>query len=135
MKAPVGYVAPEFPALVWPSSPGYSHAFLYSAQAAWWFTAAWATLLSGGVHALAGLWLLGTHWRAGRRGRLVLVAAGFVLWGALTGFLAGSLLGVLIGTLYDAAQFRLTPWVPFVWGVNVVVYAVLSSYSFYVGII
>lgn len=136
VKAPVGYVVPPFPGLYWPSSDSFSHSYLYHISDVWMFTAVWGIILTTGVYTLAALCILVTHWRnKTRRRRVVAIALVYVLWGGANGFFAGSIIGVVIAALYNATQFRLTPWIPFVWGVIIMIYAVVSSYKFYISII
>lgn len=136
VRAPIGYVTPKFPALFWPTSSSFDHAYLYHTRDIWLFTALWGMILSIGVYLIASLWILITHFpRKHNRRRVVAISLAYVSWGALNGFISGSLIGLLIAALYNASQFRLTPWIPFVWGLIIVIYTILSSYKFYISII
>lgn len=58
------------------------------------------------------------------------IIAIYIVMGSLQGFIAGSAVGCMIGAIYNSGQFKVTPWIPFTFGLLIAVYNLLSSYSF-----
>lgn len=61
---------------------------------------------------------------------LVLAVATYIFSGAFLGFFSGSMVGLLIAAVYNSAQFRVTPWIPFVFSLIIMLFNIASSYSF-----
>lgn len=61
---------------------------------------------------------------------LIFTAFTYIIIGAFQGFVAGSIVGVLIAAIYNAAQFKVTTWIPFVYSLVITLYNIASSYSF-----
>ena len=53
----------------------------------------------------------------------------FVVGGGVEAFIAGSCVGGLLAAVYNAGHFRMSTWVPFVWGLVNSLVLVLSSFA------
>lgn len=138
VHAPVGYVTPPFPSIYWPFGTyrdEFKHAYLYYTSDVWKFTTIWAIILCAGLHTVAAACIAFTRWRKRRARTTLWICLAYIIWGAFNGFVAGSVIGVIIAALYNSTQFRVTTWIPFVWGVIILIYAIVSSYKFYIKII
>ena len=52
----------------------------------------------------------------------------YLVIGGVEALLAGSLLGLIVGTVYTAGDYRMSTWMPFIWGLINVLVLILSSF-------
>lgn len=67
---------------------------------------------------------------SGNKNTVFITAFGYIIVGAFQGFLSGSVVGIVLGAIYDAAQFRMTTWIPFVFSLVITLYNIASAYPF-----
>ncbi|KAI9591334.1 hypothetical protein BDF19DRAFT_455511 [Syncephalis fuscata] len=122
---PAGYVTAPFPSLYWPTKGAASHDLLYKSEV-WHFTLIWTLIFVCSIYFLAGLWAM-----LSLRGRPYFWAPPllFGLLGALGAIIGGTVAGIVLGAIYDAGYFRMSPWVPFMWGLAQALITIISSYS------
>ncbi|RKP24080.1 hypothetical protein SYNPS1DRAFT_6003, partial [Syncephalis pseudoplumigaleata] len=92
----------------------------------WHFTLIWTLIFVCTIYFLAGLWAMFSL-----RGRPYFWAPPllFGVLGALGAIIGGTLAGIILGAIYDAGYFRMSPWVPFMWGLAQALITIISSYS------
>ena len=119
--APDGSVTPPFPGLGIPDSA------LLTIHDAWYFTLIWTVIVYEAFHLAASAYALFVQ-----RNNLNFVWIVPVVFAAVAGIealLAGSVVGLILGAMYQAGDFRMSTWVPFVWAwINLLV-LILSSFS------
>ncbi|KAL2808827.1 hypothetical protein BJX63DRAFT_18204 [Aspergillus granulosus] len=126
-RVPINYVTPPFPSLYDPF-PGRSNVafYLYHTQDIWRFTLYWTLIFYISCYlavAACALALQGRNWRI-----CLAVPIVYAVIGGLEALLAGSLVGLVIGSVYEAGNFRMSTWIPIIWGgVNILV-LILSSF-------
>ncbi|CEL00852.1 hypothetical protein BJX65DRAFT_282703 [Aspergillus insuetus] len=126
-RVPINYVTPPFPSLYDPF-PGRSNVafYLYHTQDIWRFTLYWTLIFYMSCYlavAACALALQGRNWRI-----CLAVPIVYAVTGGLEALLAGSLVGLVIGSVYEAGNFRMSTWIPIIWGgVNILV-LILSSF-------
>ena len=49
--------------------------------------------------------------------------------GGIEAILAGSVVGLVLGAVYSAGYFKMSTWMPFLWGLINVMVLILSSFS------
>ncbi|CCX05087.1 Similar to Uncharacterized protein YPR153W; acc. no. Q06537 [Pyronema omphalodes CBS 100304] len=123
---PLGYTAPPFPSLYWPIKPlpGTS-VYLYETDDIWRFTLYWSLILFAGFHLASGIYafcMMPSKMSLG-------IPIVFAIVGGMQATMAGSLVGVIIGAVFKAGHFRMSTWIPLVWGTINVLVLVLSSFS------
>ncbi|KAI9016774.1 hypothetical protein DFJ74DRAFT_243321 [Hyaloraphidium curvatum] len=124
--APSGYVPPPFPSLTFPLAPASPSQALYYRDDVLSFTVLWTIIWFSLAYVSAGL-------RAaislpGKRAPL-LAFAFFVLWGLATASVSGAVVGIMLFRVYDAGNFPMATWVPFVWGLIQLLVVLLSSFT------
>ncbi|KAF7506699.1 hypothetical protein GJ744_011528 [Endocarpon pusillum] len=145
-EVPADYTRPSFPSLYWPinPSPGESQ-FLYYQSDIWRFTLYWTLLTYAAVHLSASLWAVLMQLRsalttkttplgAPNRIRQTLVwvwiiPVVYLLVAGIEGVFAGSVVGLILGAVYNAGYFKMSTWMPFLWGLLNVSVLILSSFS------
>jgi hypothetical protein len=115
---------------------GYSqHAsYLYRTTDIWRFTVVWTFIFFGACHvvsaAIAVFFLGRKNWLIGAWA----VPVVFAVLAGLEAFLAGSVVGGLLGGVYNAGFYRMSTWIPFVWGLINTVFLILSSFAIQSGL-
>lgn len=151
-RVPINYQVPSFPSLYDPLPSPHRHAFyLYYTGDIWRFTLYWTLIFYAATHiTVAGCAVL-VHFR--NWSIIWLVPLIYSITAGLTGLLAGSIIGLVcvfiavqrigwvgwlminrLGALYEAGNFRMSTWLPLIWGgVNVMV-LILTSFPMYGGL-
>ncbi|ORY02434.1 hypothetical protein K493DRAFT_162943, partial [Basidiobolus meristosporus CBS 931.73] len=123
---PPGYVGPPWPSLYWPFNGDVSGTYLYYLHDVWIFTMVWTLIFSGVVHGVLGVWaffaIQRTRWSP-------LIPISFLLLGSITAFCSGSVIGIVLAIVYNAGSFRMSTWVPCLWGMIYTLVCIMSSYS------
>ncbi|KAI8634715.1 hypothetical protein F5Y19DRAFT_121968 [Xylariaceae sp. FL1651] len=124
---PSDYRLPRFPSLCWPPH----NCVLYSVYDSWRFTLIWTLTLFSAFHlgavAIALLMQIGkprSVWK-------YLVAIP-ILYAAVSGveaLVAGSVVGSILGAVYTAACYKMSTWIPFIWGLINVLILIVSSFT------
>ena len=145
-QVPLGYTTPSFPSLYWPINPRPGEPrHLYYPYDIWRFTLYWTILTYAGVHLITSLWAVLMQLRSAyltktkplgeankMRSTLVWVwaiPAVYLLIAGLEAVLAGSVVGVVLGAVYQAGYFKMSTWMPLLWGLLNVGVLILSSFS------
>jgi len=139
-RTPLDYVVPPFPSLYWPAGRDVRAYYLYHATDVWRFTVIWTLLFFGALHlptsayAVAMLMrTMGGSLRGKARGYMLLACtalpAAYAVVAAAQAFLAGSVVGGLLGAVYNAGYFKMSTWIPFVWGLVSAATLVLSGFA------
>ncbi|KAJ5187105.1 Integral membrane protein [Penicillium cf. viridicatum] len=125
-RVPINYEVPSFPSLYDPLPVNRQQAYyLYYTKDIWRFTLFWTLIFYGATHlTVAGCAVL-THFRNWNVIWIVPLVYSFIA--ALESLLAGSIIGVVLGAVYESGNFRMSTWLPMIWGgVNVMVLIVTS---------
>jgi Putative transmembrane protein 170 len=143
---PLDYDRPSFPSLYWPvnPSPGESR-YLYYQSDIWRFTLYWTLITYAGVHLSASLWAVLMQLRSviatktkplGEpnkiRQTLVwvwIIPVVYLVVAGIEAVFAGSVVGLILGAVYNAGYFKMSTWMPFLWGLLNVSVLILSSFS------
>ncbi|KAL4917237.1 hypothetical protein BDW62DRAFT_88945 [Aspergillus aurantiobrunneus] len=126
-RVPINYVTPPFPSLYDPF-PGRNivPSYLYHTKDIWRFTLYWTLIFYICCYlavAACALVMQGRNWRI-----CLAVPVIYAVIGGLEAFLAGSIVGGVLGSVYEAGNFRMSTWIPIIWGgVNILV-VILSSF-------
>lgn len=141
---PIGYTTPTFPSIYWPLGSRRSKfdlLFLYFATDIWRFTVLWSVIFFTAVYTLVGVsacfnvafkgYRFGKVTNAKRSYilRSIIIAVLYILSGAAQGFLTGALVGLVLQAIYRAGALTMSTWIPFCWGVALIMYHICSSYS------
>ncbi|KAI9374007.1 hypothetical protein BJX61DRAFT_348567 [Aspergillus egyptiacus] len=126
-RVPINYVTPAFPSLYNPFSSRSNVAFyLYHTRDIWRFTLCWTTIFYAACYLAVAAWALimqGRNWRI-----CLAVPVVYVVIAGLEALIAGSIVGAMLGSVYEAGNFRMSTWIPTIWGgVNILV-LILSSF-------
>ncbi|KKK18145.1 hypothetical protein P175DRAFT_0483805 [Aspergillus ochraceoroseus IBT 24754] len=126
-RIPINYVTPSFPSLYYPfPAQNVDAYYLYHTRDIWRFTLYWTLIFYQACYitvAVCALVMQGRSWRIG-----IAVPVLYVLIGGLEALLAGSIVGVVLGAVYEAGNFRMSTWIPILWGgVNILV-VILASF-------
>ncbi len=145
-EVPLDYNCPSFPSLYWPinPSPGDTR-YLYYQSDIWRFTLYWTLITYAGVHLSASLWAVLMQLRSvlatkmkplGEpnkiRQTLVwvwIIPVVYLVVAGVEAVFAGSVVGLILGAVYNAGYFRMSTWMPFLWGLLNVLILILSSFS------
>ncbi|KAJ5218418.1 uncharacterized protein N7498_000517 [Penicillium cinerascens] len=125
-RVPINYQTPEFPSLYNPVPWLHKEAYyLYYTKDIWRYTLFWTLIFYAATHLpVAGCTVL-THSRNWSVIWLVPLLYSFIA--GLEGLIAGSIIGLVLGAVYEAGNFRMSTWVPMIWGgVNVMVLIMTS---------
>lgn len=138
---PIGYTRPSFPSLYLPfggTNNSYQSLFLYYSKDIWIFTVAWSMLLFGCLYFAAGSLavynMLMTHHRHHRRVlkytvlKCVVVFGLFILSGLCQAFFTSAIIGLILLTIYRTGSLSMSTWIPFCWGVALMLFNLSSSY-------
>ncbi|RHZ72062.1 hypothetical protein CDV55_108047 [Aspergillus turcosus] len=127
-RVPINYQTPPFPALYDPVPTHHPPQvyYLYYTRDIWRFTLYWTFIFYAASHlavAACAVVTQGRNWRV-----CLAVPLVFSVIAGLEALLAGSIIGLILGAVYEAGNFRMSTWVPMLWGgINVLV-LILSSF-------
>ncbi|KAL4889228.1 hypothetical protein BDV59DRAFT_121591 [Aspergillus ambiguus] len=126
-RVPINYQTPEFPSLYDPFPRPHNVAYyLYYTSDICRFTLYWTLIFYSATHAAVAAWAVAMQCRTWRISLAIPVI--YVIIGCLEALLAGSIIGAVLGSVYEAGNFRMSTWVPMLWGgINVLV-LILSSF-------
>lgn len=145
-QVPLDYTHPSFPSLYWPFSPlPDAPQYLYYQSDIWRFTLYWTLITYAGVHLSASLWAVLMQLRSvlatktkplGEpnkiRQTLVwvwIIPVVYLFVAGVEAVFAGSVVGLILGAVYNAGYFRMSTWMPLLWGLLNVLVLILSSFS------
>ncbi|KAL1955091.1 hypothetical protein VTO42DRAFT_9025 [Malbranchea cinnamomea] len=123
------YTTPPFPGL-YPLVPLVSlreSNYLFYIEDIVKFTVLWTLILYSGAHLVAALCAVIMQWRNLKL--LWAVPVVYMVVAALEAMLAGSVVGIVLGVIYEAGKFKMSTWIPFVWGCVNTLVLILSSFS------
>ncbi|PYI23637.1 hypothetical protein BO86DRAFT_416485 [Aspergillus japonicus CBS 114.51] len=126
-RVPINYQTPTFPSLyeLLPASESRAN-YLYYTRDIWRFTFYWTFIFYGGSHLLVAAWAVAMQCRSWKA--CLAVPAFYLAIGGIEALLAGSIVGLVLGAVYEAGNFRMSTWIPLLWGgINVLV-LILSSF-------
>ncbi|KAL9089503.1 MAG: hypothetical protein Q9159_002543 [Coniocarpon cinnabarinum] len=125
---PQDYITPPFPSLYWPFPlTGDQAYFLYNASDIWRFTLFWTLIPYAAMHLSASGYAVVIQLRNWKV--IWLAPFVFAVIGGVEAFMAGSCVGGLLAAVYNAGHFRMSTWVPFVWGLINSLILILSSFA------
>lgn len=141
LNVPIGYTTPPFPSLFWPlgqDKPRYDTLFLYYSLDIWKFTLYWSLLFFVVIYFGAGSIAIFNNLLNNYRhsvpilklsiiGTIVIISS-YVVAGAFKGFALGAIVGLLLSAIYKAGSLTMSTWIPFSWGVALVLFDICSSY-------
>ncbi|KAE8383349.1 integral membrane protein [Aspergillus bertholletiae] len=126
-RVPINYQTPAFPSLYnpfpRPNAPVY---YLYYTRDIWRFTLYWTLIFYLASHLSVAAWALAMQGRGWRIYIAIPLAYGVIA--GLEALLAGSIIGLVLGTVYEAGNFRMSTWIPMIWGSINMLVLILSSY-------
>ncbi|OCK76534.1 hypothetical protein K432DRAFT_360214 [Lepidopterella palustris CBS 459.81] len=132
--APLDYITPSFPSLYWPLPiHGPQTYYLYHPSDIWRFTLLWTLLFYAAVHLAVAGWACVIQWRNWKT--VWVVPALFAVVGGIEGVIAGSVVGGLLtwccrlSGVYNAGYFKMSTWIPFVWGLINALVLIISSFA------
>jgi hypothetical protein len=145
-QIPHGYVTPKWPSLYWPIRAAPSApAYLYYTTDIWRFTLYWTLLQYGAVHFFASVWAVLMQLRSAvtlrhkdyaastsvkqTLGWVWVVPVIYCVVGGIEALLAGSVVGLVLGAVYSAGYYKMSTWMPFLWGQVSVLVIILGSFS------
>lgn len=131
--SPIGYVTPSFPSLSFDFTGNpYTSPLLFYGWDIYVFTVYWHLIFAVGFHAAVVVVTFAVHSSELTRRRLLRLLGALVTYcalGAFYGFAVGSFIGLLLSSVYEAGALHMSTWVPFTWGLCVMVFAVIFSYE------
>lgn len=145
-KVPSDYVRPSFPSLYWPinASPGDPR-YLYYQSDIWRFTLYWTLITYAGVHLSASLWAVLMQLRSALASKtkplgepnkirqtlawVWIIPVVYLLVAGIEAVFAGSVVGLVLGAVYNGGYFKMSTWMPLLWGLLNVLILILSSFS------
>lgn len=77
-------------------------------------------------------WACIVQWRNWKLVWIAPIVYAFI--GGLEAVIAGSVVGGLLGAVYQAGYFKMSTWIPFVWGLINVLVLILSSFAIHGGL-
>ncbi|KAI0862661.1 integral membrane protein [Xylaria cubensis] len=123
---PPDYHTPRFPSLCWPDN-----CVIYTVYDSWRFTLIWTLILFTAFHlsatAIALLMQVGkprSRWKY-----LVAVPIVYAVVSGVEAFVAGSVVGSILGAVYISACYKMSTWIPFIWGLINVLILIISSFT------
>ncbi|KAG0290787.1 hypothetical protein BGZ98_003294 [Dissophora globulifera] len=126
---PSDYTTPPWPSLYWPITDPIGHGiFMYYPKDIWLFTTYWTLIFIVSIYTLAGLWACLVFSRKHYKWAILLPIL-FMVTGAFIAFISGSLVGLAIAAIYNAGAYRMSTWVPFLWGLIQALVVIMGSYS------
>jgi hypothetical protein len=157
-QVPYDYLPPNWPSLYWPirAAPGTA-SYLYYTNDIWRFTLYWTLLFYCAVHVSVSVWAVLMQLRSafarshahkkaaagsgtrssGTQGSSVkqtlswvwIVPVVYCVLGGIEALMAGSVVGLILGAVYSAGYYKMSTWMPFLWGWVNVLLLILASFS------
>ncbi|KAB8201965.1 integral membrane protein [Aspergillus bombycis] len=126
-RVPINYQTPAFPSLYDPfPRPNAAVYYLYYTRDIWRFTLYWTLIFYLASHLSVAAWALAMQGRSWRICIAIPLVYGIIA--GLEALLAGSIIGLVLGSVYEAGNFRMSTWIPMIWGgINMLV-LILSSF-------
>ncbi|PKK69227.1 hypothetical protein RhiirC2_661654, partial [Rhizophagus irregularis] len=99
---------------------------IYNNLEIWLFTVLWTIIFFTVIYGLAGIWA----WFVFHKYRWsFLVPIGFVTVALLTGFVSGTTVGLVLAAIYTFGSFKISVWIPFLWGLIQALILLMGCYS------
>ncbi|KAI2642666.1 integral membrane protein [Xylaria nigripes] len=124
---PSDYHVPQFPSLCWPPHS----CLIYTVYDSWRFTLIWTLILFTVFHlgatAIALLVQVGkprSTWKY-----LVVIPIVYAIVAGSEALVAGSVVGSILGAMYTVACYKMSTWIPFIWGLINVLILIISSFT------
>lgn len=139
------------------SKPQFQQLYLYHSFDIWKFTVFWFLVIWGGIYAVVGLMAavnvsLNHHRLNNFRNNeqpmskprdkryvvsydhwsfvnYMLILVMYLLVGLSQGFISGAVVGLLLQSIYKAGSLSMSCWIPFCWGVALILFNICSSYK------
>jgi len=109
--------------------PGF---YLYYSNDIWRFTLFWTLIIFQAFHLAASGYAVVVQWKNWKFMWLVPIV--YLIVGGVEALLAGSVVGLILGAAYDAGDFRMSTWIPFIWALINVLVLILSSFAIQAGL-
>ncbi|KAI0436139.1 integral membrane protein [Xylaria telfairii] len=123
---PSDYHRPRFPSLSWSDAH-----IIYTVYDSWRFTLVWTIILFTAFHlsttTIALLMQVGkprSRWKY-----LVAVPIVSAVVAGVEALVAGSVVGSVLGAVYISACYKMSTWIPFIWGLINVLVLIISSFT------
>ncbi|CAG8496129.1 5445_t:CDS:2 [Ambispora gerdemannii] len=116
----------NWPSLFWPPFSQGGYALVLESPDVWRFTVIWTLIFYAVIYGAAGLWAWAVFYRSRWSFMLPII---FVAVALLTGLVGGTIVGYALKFFYQAGEFNMSTWVPFLWGLTQALVAVMGSYS------
>lgn len=141
LSIPIGYQTPRFPSLHLPNIKHneFLRSYLYYSTDIWHFTVLWCIIWWGIVYCVAGSLALVSMNRSrkahgqsitSRRNisNCICILVTYLGMGGAQGFIVGAVVGVVLLAIYKAGSLSMSTWIPFCWGVALILYDIAASY-------
>ncbi|KAI1007760.1 hypothetical protein K3495_g469 [Podosphaera aphanis] len=131
--APLDYTTPPWPSLYWPfDEKSRIPYYLYYTHDIWRYTLFWTLIMYAGTHSIVAmvgvLMHVGKSDRAWQYAWIIALAQALIV--GVEAVLAGSIVGLVLGAVYESGYFKMSTWIPFIWGLINVLSLIISSFSF-----
>ncbi|KAI6246807.1 hypothetical protein HI914_04926 [Erysiphe necator] len=131
--APLDYVTPSWPSLYWPFTKKIDiPKYLYFTHDIWFYTLLWTLVMFALTHGIVAM--IGVIMQIGKGHRswqyVWAIPLANIIIGGIEAFLAGSVVGVVLGAVYESGYFKMSTWIPLLWGLINALFLIVSSFSF-----
>ncbi|RKF83127.1 Uncharacterized protein GcC1_006003 [Golovinomyces cichoracearum] len=131
--APLDYKTPPWPSLYWPLDERIGVAkYLYFTRDIWLYTLLWTLVMFAGTHGIVAIISVVIHVGKGHRSWQYAWATflALAIIAGIEAIMAGSVVGLILGAVYESGYFKMSTWIPFVWGIINVLFLIVSSFSY-----